>query len=537
MPATFRLAEEVARLLARGALLLRALPAQPRQAAIVSLQLVWFKRDLRIDDHRPLVEAVKRGPVLPVYVVEPGFWRGRDTSRRQQDFIADSLADLHVALEHLGQGLLLEHGDMIDVLQRLHQRWRFGAIHAHEETGNDWTFQRDRVVRAWCQQVDVALHEYPQFGVLRGLRRRDGWARQWEACMAEPPVSPPNALPGVTATRLSRKPFAAAPASGQLDCPGRQRGGLKAGAEVLASFLDQRAEAYRGGISSPLSAQTAGSRLSPHIAYGTLSLRRLVQRTRDKAAEARASGAKRLAGSLNHFDKRLHWHCHFIQKLEQQPDIEFANVHRGFDGMREDRFDAERFQAWAEGRTGYPLVDACMRFLIQHGWLNFRMRAMLMSFAAYQLWLHWREPALHLARLFTDYEPGIHYNQCQMQSGTTGINTLRIYNPVKQAHDQDPEALFVRRWLPELVHVPPDRCFEPWKLGLVERQRYGAEDYPEPVVDHQRAARQARALIGEYRRQEGFHDEAKAIQESLGSRKSVPRRRRAQTSARQPSLF
>jgi len=505
----------------------------------VNLQLVWFKRDLRVDDHRPLTEAAKRGPVLPLYVVEPEYWLEPDASRRQQDFIAECLADLHQALERLGQGLLLERGEMIEVLERLHQRWRFEAIHAHEETGNDWTFRRDRAVRAWCRRVGVTLHEYPQFGVVRGLSQRDGWARQWESFMAESAVAPPESLPQVIETRLPREPFADAPVKDDsLACPGRQRGGMIAGWETLESFLQQRSVAYRGGISSPLSAETAGSRLSPHIAYGSLSLRRIVHLTRARTAQAREAGDKRLAGSLNHFDQRLHWHCHFIQKLEQRPDIEFRNVHRGFDGMREDDFDDPRFQAWSQGRTGYPLVDACMRFLIHHGWLNFRMRAMLMSFAAYHLWLHWREPALHLARLFTDYEPGIHYNQCQMQSGTTGINTLRIYNPVKQAQDQDPDAAFVRRWLPELAQVPAALCFEPWKLGLSERRRYGADDYPEPVVDHQQAAREARARIGEYRRRPGFRDQAREIQQALGSRKSTTRRRRqAKAPDKQASLF
>ena len=517
--------------------MLRALPPQPQQGERVSLQLVWFKRDLRVDDHRPLAEAARHGPVLPLYVVEPAYWRLSDTSRRQQDFIAECLADLHEALEGMGQGLLLEHGEMAEVLERLHARWRFEAIHAHEETGNDWTFRRDREVRAWCRRVGVDLHEYPQFGVVRGLSQRDGWAGQWENLMAEPAAAAPRSLPTLIETRLPDDPFARASADESLACPARQRGGLIAGSDVLESFLQQRAVAYRGGISSPRSAETAGSRLSPHIAYGSLSLRRIVQLTRERTAQAREASDKRLAGSLNHFDQRLHWHCHFIQKLEQRPDIEYQNVHRGFDGMREDDFNPELFRAWSQGRTGYPLVDACMRFLIHHGWLNFRMRALLMSFAAYHLWLHWREPALHLARVFTDYEPGIHYNQCQMQSGTTGINTLRIYNPVKQARDQDPDAVFVRRWLPELADVPTERCFEPWKLGLSERRRYGAEDYPVPVVDHQQAAREARVRIGEYRKRPGFRDQAREIQQALGSRKTTSRRRRAKAPDKQASLF
>ena len=95
-----------------------------------------------------------------------------------------------------------------------------------------------------------------------------------------------------------------------------------------------------------------------------------------------------------------------------------------------------------------------MRALRHHGWINFRMRAMLMSVASYQLWLPWRQSGEALARLFVDYEPGIHWNQCQMQSGTSGINTVRIYNPIKQGLDHDPEGRFIRQWLPELRDVP-----------------------------------------------------------------------------------
>jgi deoxyribodipyrimidine photo-lyase len=501
------------------------------------VQLVWFKRDLRIDDHRPLCRATERGPVLPLYVVEADYWQLDDTSQRQQDFTADCLADLQDALRALGLELRIEVGDVIETLAQIHREQGIEAVHAHEETGNDWTFRRDRAVRVWCRDQGLDFIEYPQVGVRRGLRDRDGWARQWERFMGEDALDPPRAARSAVCTDSSQiADFSLAPCRHSTPCPGRQRGGLRAGMEVLDSFLRERGVAYRGGISSPLSAETAGSRLSPHIAYGSLSLRRIVQTTRTRRAAAREAGDKRLAGSLNQFDQRLHWHCHFIQKLEQRPDIEFDNVHRGFDGMREDDFHEGRFQAWAEGCTGYPMVDACMRYLTHGGWLNFRMRAMLMSFAAYHLWLHWRRPALHLARLFTDYEPGIHYNQCQMQSGTTGINTPRMYNPIKQAQDHDPEAVFVQRWVPELAGLEPSQCFEPWLLGQSERAALGAADYPEPVVDYLQAVRDARARLGDYRRRPGFREQSGRVQQELGSRRGARKTRKA-TDRRQQNLF
>ena len=204
-------------------------------------------------------------------------------------------------------------------------------------------------------------------------------------------------------------------------------------------------------------------------------------------------------------------------------------MHRGYDGLREDDFDRIRFEAWARGETGVPLVDACMAMLRETGWLNFRMRAMLMSFAAYQLWLHWREPGLHLARLFTDYEPGIHWPQVQMQSGVTGINALRVYNPVKQARDHDPDGVFVRRWLPALRQVPEAWLFEPWKMPSNVQDACGVligRDYPAPLVEPDAGLRAARARIAEWRKRPGLKQETQRVFLQHGSRKKVTTRRR-----------
>ena len=156
------------------------------------------------------------------------------------------------------------------------------------------------------------------------------------------------------------------------------------------------------------------------------------------------------------------------------------------------------FAAWCEGRTGYPMVDACMRSLVATGWLNFRMRAMLVSFASYHLWLHWRETGLFLARQFLDFEPGIHWSQMQMQSGTTGINTLRIYSPAKQARDQDPQGDYVRRWVPE----------------------FGTPAYAAPIVDERVALAFAKERLYGLRKGATAGHEAQAIQKQHGSRKS-----------------
>ena len=305
----------------------------------------------------------------------------------------------------------------------------------------------------------------------------------------------------------------------------RQRGGRRLALETLHSFLDGRALGYRGGISSPLSSPTACSRLSTYLAYGCISLREVVQSTRDALGALPAQASRHRAG-LAGFISRLYWHCHFIQKLESEPEIEWRNMHRGYDGLRDDGWNDAHFAALTSARTGWPMVDACVVMLYETGWLNFRMRAMLVSVAAYPLWLDWRPVGHWLAKQFLDYEPGIHWSQLQMQSGTTGINTTRVYNPIKQAQDHDPKGIFVRRWLPHMRRVPDTWLFEPWLMPPEVLRHCGLTvgsgpdaDIPLPVVDLAEATRTAKAALHARRAEPGVKAGKKTIVEKHASRK------------------
>lgn len=493
------------------------------------LQIVWFKRDLRVFDHAPLAAAAERGPVLPLYIVEPVLWAQPDAAGRHWAFISESLAALDRDLAALGQPLVVRTGEATKVLERLLGEHPIETVWSHEETGNGWTYARDRAVGRLLRRLDVPWYEVPSNGVVRRLPDRNRWSRIWESRMRGPLIPPPALAP--VAIERNRLPSSTELGARPDECPDRQLGGRQAGESLLNEFLTERGETYHRSMSSPVTAYDHCSRLSAHLAYGTLSLREVLKATRLRIDQVRAlESAERgeWLRALTAFEGRLHWHCHFIQKLEDAPDIEHRNLHRVCDGLREDAFDRERFEAWCDGRTGFPLVDACQRALRDTGWINFRMRAMLVSFSAYHLWLHWREPALHLARRFTDYEPGIHYSQMQMQSGTTGINTLRIYNPVKQSEDQDPDGQFIRHWVSELSSVPSAWIHTPWRMPEAVQKAAGCHigrDYPEPIVDHLAAARAARARFAAIRRGSESRRQSREIVERHGSRKRSGRGR------------
>jgi deoxyribodipyrimidine photo-lyase len=505
--------------------------------------VVWFKRDLRVHDHIPLAQAAKHGRITCVYFIEPSLWRSPDAATQHYQFILESLRDLHVQLAQVGLKLNLLVGEATDCLNRLRQVEPFDGLYSHEETGNAISYERDKAVTRWCRAHDVLWQQFPQFGVRRGSHDRDHWKAAWESFCCRPQVPEPQGAHGSLLHIIDKPPIANQ--LGLIDCdpPQRQRGGRQMGLQTLQEFLSNRSQQYRGGISSPLSAPTACSRLSVYLSYGCLSMREIFQATHAHIQSLPEEHRRQKQG-LQSFVSRLYWHCHFIQKLEDEPELEYRNLHRGYDGLREPHWSEERFEALREGRTGWPLVDACVAMMAQTGWLNFRMRAMLVSVAAYPLWLHWQPVGHWLARQFLDYEPGIHWSQVQMQSGTTGINVPRVYNPIKQARDQDPKGVFVRRWLPAMRRVPEAWVFEPWRMPANLQSVCGVtigRDIAEPICDLESSTREAKQKVFALRADPLIKAEKKAIVKKHGSRKQLePAKsddlRRTKSTAKRPKM-
>ena len=515
--------------------------------------LWWVKRDFRIRDNDALNYAIEQcETVTALFVVEPSLCRASESSLFHYNAWRQAADHLAQQLHAIGGHLLVVQGEVVEVLERIRNQDGFDAIFSHQETGSSITYERDKCVQQWAHRHDIPWHELHQNGVIRALKSRD--TRQpiiKQRLMNTTPAPAPTQMRSWVVKALSNDSAvcsdsqatdSVAPQMERLSASAADRG-VKPSikwpefetlsgrdkdhridltitqtideqhAEALwRSFLYERGLQYSGGISSPNTAFHAGSRLSAHLAWGTISLRRVFHELWQREKELKGANdpsSIRWRKSLKAFQSRLHWHDHFIQRLESAPHMEFEALNPAYQQVTYGDNDA-LLHAWEYGKTGLPIVDACMRCLATTGFLNFRMRAMVVSTGCFGLAQSWHSLHAPLARVFLDYEPGIHFSQIQMQAGIVGINTLRIYSPHKQLLEQDAQATFVKRWIPEL------REFDATQIANYEHQVLG--DYPEPVTDTKANTQRIRDQIYKIRKSKDGQAASEEVLVKHGSR-------------------
>lgn len=460
------------------------------------INIVWIKRDLRLQDHEPLLHAeAAQLDYLPIYVFEPSALAYPDSSMRHQQFIYHSLMEMNAQLKNYDREVIIFHAEAIDVFEFLSAKYQINTVYSYQESGILSTWNRDKRVAKFLKEKGSRWNQYQRDGIIRGIRNRVGLDQKWYTT-AHAEIIKNTYTKG--SLKFQNHPFQlSASFKKQLEQypESMQKPGSIYAWKYLASFCSDRGKNYSKHISKPMESRKSCGRISPYLAWGNISIRQAYQFVKQHPSYGRN---KR---SFNGLLTRLKWHCHFIQKFEVECDYETICVNRGYEAMTFNG-DKNVIQAWEEGRTGFPLVDACMRCLIETGWINFRMRAMLVSTFCHLLDCNWKDGVYHLSRLFLDYEPGIHYTQFQMQAGTTGINTVRIYNPVKQSKDHDPDGVFIKKWIPELRELPVKFIHEPWTLTELDKQYLNLNlIYPAPVVDLAESGKKARAKIWEQRKE------------------------------------
>jgi deoxyribodipyrimidine photo-lyase len=430
----------------------------------MKMNLVLFNKDLRVNDHQPLSEAVKLGEVLPLYIHEPSVWKGKELSARHFQFVIEGLEELSRQFTVRGGRLFFAIGEVETILDALLEAYGSLTIFAHKAS---------RPVQKWVERNNQNYYVYGRESEKKSAK---SLKKHWEAYMNEPIIGPPNTIdipdliPEVLFTEL--KKFHHVELKGSKIRFGQQGGELNA-IETLDTFLEERFQHYMENSDKPIPSSLSSSRLSAYITWGNISERFIYQRTRERLERISGGNKEQLE--------------YFLSKLYSREKILYeTNANEKTVKTDSNKYyrNEEVFTRWLQGKTGIPFMDAAMRSLHKTGWLNFTLRGMVASFACNTLKLDCSKVSVELAGLFLDYQPEIHEYLMREQ---TAKGKLKLVNPIKMGKKLDPDGNLIKRYIPELSQLSNEFIHQPWVYpGFYQL------GYETPVVDVEEANKRAR---------------------------------------------
>lgn len=428
--------------------------------------IVLFTRDLRVHDHPALSAACRAGDeVVPLFVLDPSL---TSISPNRHRFLLESLADLDGQLSALGGRLVLRHGDPTAEVMRLAHAARCGAVHLTADAGVV-ARRRERELADRCRASGIELEVHRGNAVVEPGEvvpaGRDAYSvfapfhRAWRQAPRRTVLEPP---PGVRVPRDLDPGPALDVQAAVADSPQLPAGGEAAGRAVLEAWLAGPVRRY-GERRNDLAAD-ATSRLSPYLRFGCVSANEVAHRS-----------------TTEEFVRQIAWRDFYHQLLASDPRLSWMDLREGpGDVPPTPPRAADLLEAWQEGRTGIPLVDAGMRQLLAEGWMHNRARMVVGSFLTRRLGIPWQDGARHFTRLLVDGDPANNAGGWQWVAGTgTDPRRSRSFNPVLQAERYDPAGAYIRRWVPELSGVSRPLVFAPWRDPALIR----STGYPEPVLE------------------------------------------------------
>ncbi|MNZ44038.1 Deoxyribodipyrimidine photo-lyase [compost metagenome] len=453
-------------------------------------QLLWLRNDLRIHDNSALGAAAQRGPVIALYLLSPGQWRAHDDAPCKVDFWLRNLRVLRRDLERLGIPLLIRTAERWEqaprVIAEVCREQRIRAVHANEEYGIHETC-RNRSVKAALDALDVPFHTYTDqllFAPGSILNKSGGYFQVFsqfrKVCYQRLGVSLPHLVP--PPRPQAPLPLASDPLPTQVDGFAEPSSELRelwpAGEEQARRQLENFAEEgllhYAELRDCP--SREGTSRLSAYLAAGVLSPRQCLHAA---LANNRGEFETGHGGAIAWIDELL-WRDFYKHILVGYPQV---SRHRAFREHTEAlpwRDAPADLEAWQQGRTGFPLVDAAMRQLSATGWMHNRLRMLTAMFLSKNLLIDWREGERWFMRHLIDGDLAANNGgwQWSASTGTDAVPYFRLFNPLAQSRRFDPHGRFIRSWLPELADCEDDSIHAPHDQGL-----FAPQDYPPPIVD------------------------------------------------------